>query len=114
MKIFTLIIPIVLVISIISCDDPNSEAENEKINFTTFQSSYGGSYREFGNHAIQLSSGNYLAIGTSYAANNSDPDVWLIETDSMGNHVWDTLFVETGNQYGKYIIEDQSGLNLYI
>ncbi len=62
---------------------------------------FGGSAMDEGIQIIQLSTGHYLAFGSSDSPVSGDksfpgfgpqPDYWMIKFDSLGNKVWDKVY----------------------
>ena len=53
---------------------------------------YGGVSYDFGASIIQTSDDGYLALGSTRISDTSDPDVWLIKTNSNGDSLWTKKF----------------------
>jgi len=67
---------------------------------------------DFGSSLVQTSDGGYAVAGTGYSDPYYDPynGVWLVKTDSFGNHQWDTMLRTTGiRDYVYSLIETRDG-----
>ena len=67
---------------------------------------YGGVSYDFGASIIQTSDNGYLALGSSQINDTSDPEVWLIKTNSNGDSLWTKKF---GTGLGESILRTSDG-----
>jgi hypothetical protein len=52
---------------------------------------HGGVWNDVGNSVRQTDDGGYIMAGT-WERSLLDPDMWLLKTDELGNHLWSQLF----------------------
>ena len=67
---------------------------------------YGGVSYDFGASIIQTPDDGYLVLGSSQISDTSDPEVWLIRTNSNGDSLWTKKF---GIGIGESIVETSDG-----
>ena len=58
---------------------------------------YGGNYSDRGRFVQQTKDGGYILTGWAYSFTITNPDIWLIKTDSEGNESWDLIFGHAEN-----------------
>jgi len=57
-----------------------------------WDTTYGGSFDDFGYSVQQTSDGGYIVAGQTFSFGAGLGDVYLIKTDSLGNVLWDTTY----------------------
>ena len=61
---------------------------------------YGGELRNYFDHAIQLASGDIVAVGSGHKSVDGDYDALIVRFDSDGNEVWTRYF--GGDAYDRF------------
>ena len=77
---------------------------------TVFTKSYGGSADESANSVQQTNDGGYILCGSSNSfSGNSNYDVCLIKTNSIGDTLWTKTYGGTDEDYGRSIKQTSDG-----
>ena len=83
---------------------------------TQWRKSYGGSWDDFANRAIQTRDGGYIFIGYTtsndgdVSGNHGQGDLWIVKLTSNGNISWQKCYGGTGDEYAYYgIIQTDDG-----
>jgi len=66
----------------------------------TFQRTYGGALWDGGGSVRQTTGGGYIITGSTKSFGAGDADVYLVETDSLGDTLWSKAFGGTDVDYG--------------
>ncbi|MFW9800290.1 MAG: hypothetical protein ACFFD9_07635, partial [Candidatus Thorarchaeota archaeon] len=53
---------------------------------------YGGDLRDHGTSILQHIDGGLVLMGMTTSFGGADKDMWLVHTDSMGNHIWNYTY----------------------
>jgi hypothetical protein len=67
---------------------------------------YGGLSYDYGASIIQILDEGYFILGSARTSDTSDPEIWLIRTDSNGDSLWSKKY---GIGIGESIIETSDG-----
>jgi len=70
---------------------------------------YGGTGNDNGFHLLQTAAGGYAVIGSTVSFGAGGSDVWLIETDSSGNMLWNIPYGGTGQDFGYSLVATSDG-----
>lgn len=77
---------------------------------TTWEKTFGGSYRDWASSVQQTADGGYILVGTT---NPGGPEAkwsaWLVKTDADGNVVFDSVYERTGQSWGEGVRQTQDG-----
>ncbi|HTA28529.1 MAG TPA: hypothetical protein VK809_12125 [Bacteroidia bacterium] len=68
-----------------------------------WQKTYGGSNWDFGYSVQQTNDGGFVICGLTYSYGNSDGDVYIIRTNSVGDTLWTKTFGGQGYDVGNQI-----------
>ena len=80
-----------------------------------WQSTYGGSFQDFGSFIQQTTDSGYIAIGTSYSYNDEITDflglgdVWVLKIDKTGTLLWEKSFGGSNYDFGTCIQQTNDG-----
>jgi hypothetical protein len=65
---------------------------------------FGGTYTDLpGYTLLQTSEGGYMIIGTTFSYGAGSYDIWLLETDTSGNELWNKTFGGPNLEWGNSI-----------
>jgi hypothetical protein len=53
---------------------------------------YGGSFRDHGFSILEHNDGGFVLMGMTTSFGGADKDMWLVHTDSAGNHLWNYTY----------------------
>ncbi len=70
---------------------------------------FGGTDDDFAKSVIECSGGGFAIVGNTWSFGAGSWDVWLIRTDSSGNHLWNVTFGGASGDYGYDIVECSGG-----
>ncbi len=72
---------------------------------------FGGSYSDRGRSVQQTNDNGYIIAGWAFSFSVTDPDIWLIKTDSNGNADWNYIFGfgENSGDWGYSIQQTNDG-----
>ncbi|MFX0063908.1 MAG: hypothetical protein ACFFC7_17195 [Candidatus Hermodarchaeota archaeon] len=70
---------------------------------------FGGTGTDGGFSAIQTVDGGYALVGYTYSFGAGSQDIWLVKTDSAGNHQWNVTFGGTGVDKAFSVIQTIDG-----
>ena len=72
---------------------------------------FGGSYSDRGRSVQQTNDDGYIVAGWAFSFSITDPDIWLIKTDSNGNADWNYIFGfgENSGDWGYSIQQTNDG-----
>ncbi len=85
----------------------NSQS-SEAVPGTIWSHSYGGPYREGCSSLIEVSTGGFAMIGVYCQTNPYVPLIWLVRTDSNGNHLWNRTYTNI-TSYSSSLVECSDG-----
>jgi hypothetical protein len=74
-----------------------------------WEKTYGGIYNDFGNSALQTTDGGFIIAGYTYSYGAGDTDVYLIKTDSNGNHEWEKTYGGASYSSGNSVQQTTDG-----
>ena len=83
-----------------------TDLDGNKIWGNNYNGDYGFSF-DWGNSALQTDDGGYILIGDGSV--NWPLDMYLIKTDSAGNHLWEKYFGGSFFDYGNSIVKSDGG-----
>ena len=70
----------------------------------SWSSEYGGVVSESANSVQQTSDNGYILTGYTYSfGSGSNPDLYLVKTDSLGDTLWTKVYGGDEYDYGKYV-----------
>jgi len=69
---------------------------------------FGDSEDQWCDHMIGCSDGGFLLCGYTWNPVNQS-DIWLVKTDSSGNHLWNTTFSTSKHDMAHNVVETQYG-----
>lgn len=70
---------------------------------------YGGTNTEVANSVVQTSDGGYALAGYTSSYGAGGQDMWLVKTDSAGNHLWNKTYGGTEYDGAYYLIQTSDG-----
>ena len=70
---------------------------------------YGGTNHDTGWSVVQTSDGGYAIAGYTRSFGAGSGDVWLVKTDSIGNHQWNQTYGGTYSDYGGSMVQTSDG-----
>jgi len=72
---------------------------------------FGGNYADRGRFVQQTKDGGYILTGWAFSYSITDPDIWLIKTDSSGNEEWNYTygFGENSGDWGYSVQQTNDG-----
>jgi predicted secreted protein len=70
---------------------------------------YGGLYDEWGWTVVEVSTGGFVFSGRTSSLGAGSFDVWLVRTDSNGNHIWNHTFGGIDIDAGRGMVELSTG-----
>ena len=70
---------------------------------------YGGLYDEWGWTVVEVSTGGFVFSGRTASLGAGSFDVWLVRTDSDGNHLWNHTFGGANTDAGRDMVEVSTG-----
>ncbi len=70
---------------------------------------FGGSDDDYGRDVLEVSDGGFIITGETRSFGNGGFDVWLIETDTQGNELWNQTFGGSDDDYGRFVQEVSNG-----
>ncbi len=70
---------------------------------------YGGLYDEWGWTVVEVSTGGFVFSGRTASLGAGSFDVWLVRTDSDGNHLWNHTFGGIDIDVGREMVELSTG-----
>jgi hypothetical protein len=76
--------------------------------------SFGGYEEDAAYSVIETSDGGFTLAGSTMSFGNGDNDVWLVKTDSTGDHIWNKTY--GGNAFDRaltIINTDDGGFMLF-
>ena len=73
----------------------------------TFQKTY-GSGGEIFNASLQTADHGFIFVGSTLSKGAWNSDVLVVKIDSVGNQQWSKTYGDTGNDYGNFIVQNQS------
>ncbi len=74
-----------------------------------WERTFGGLGKDIGFSVKQTEDDGYIVVGATKPHMIGDYDIWLIKTDSKGNHEWDRTFGGRGNDWPNAIQETADG-----
>ena len=74
-----------------------------------WERTFGGLGKDIGFSVKQTEDDGYIVVGATKPHMIGDYDIWLIKTDSEGNHEWDRTFGGRGNDWPNAIQETADG-----
>ena len=78
-----------------------------------WRKTFGGINKDIGNSVQQTTDGGYIISGTTFV-NSSNPDLWLIKTDSNGEEEWNKTFGGNRGDYGGSVQQTSDGGYIFI
>ncbi len=84
----------------IRTDDSGNQLWNE---------TYGGVSHDQGDSVVECSDGGFFITGSTYSFSVGYDDIWLVRTDSNGNHIWNSSFGGTNHDQGYRGVECSTG-----
>ncbi|MFW9849044.1 MAG: hypothetical protein ACFFF4_07885, partial [Candidatus Thorarchaeota archaeon] len=73
---------------------------------------YGLSFDDWGEQIIQCEDGGFAIVGTTRSYGSSDQDIWLVRLNSTGHLLWHKFYGGVLDDYGKSIVECDTGFAL--
>lgn len=70
---------------------------------------FGGAGNDKARSVVEVSTGGFAVVGTTYSFDTGSLDVWLFRLSTTGNHLWNQTFGGTGNEHGYDIVEVSTG-----
>ncbi|MFX0124226.1 MAG: hypothetical protein ACFFAE_11360 [Candidatus Hodarchaeota archaeon] len=70
---------------------------------------FGGSDKDTGKAVIQTTDGGFVLVGDTRSYGAGESDMWLVKTDTHGNHEWNTTFGGPKRDTGRSIIQTTDG-----
>jgi len=70
---------------------------------------YGGTGNEYCYYVSTCTDGGFIMTGSTDSLSSGNGDLFLIKTDSDGNHQWSATVGGTGGDYGWYVLQADDG-----
>ena len=70
---------------------------------------FGGSGEDEGYCVVQSSDGGYIITGGTTSSGEGAYDVWLVKTNSIGDHEWNKTYGGTGHDTAKCVVQTSDG-----
>ena len=74
-----------------------------------WNTTFGGTSNEYAVSLIQTDDSGYVLAGYTGSFGAGWHDLWLVKTDSNGQHEWNTTFGGTEDEYGGFLIQTSEG-----
>jgi hypothetical protein len=75
----------------------------------TFERTYGGPRTDYGKSVQQTSDGGFIVAGWTASFGAGETDVYLVKTDSLGNHIWSKPYGGFDYDWGRSVQQTSDG-----